>query len=138
MLTLIDAGRVLLNFVLYGFGFLLGARLLYWGHARPALMCAAFLVASVLIGFWSKWWTVVIPAGLGFLWGVGVLKWAIHLTDTGGEYAPPMSQYLFNPAKSEAIWSLVAAGAAGVGWWISALLRSRRRIGPAATPPVGR
>ena len=34
--------------------------------------------------------------------------------------------------------TLVAAGAAGVGWWISALLRSRRRIGPAATPPVGR
>ena len=138
MRILIEAGRALLNFLLYGFGFLLGARLLYWGHARPALMCAAFLVASVLIGFWSKWWTVVIPAGLGFLWGVGVLKWAIHLTDTGGEYAPPMSQYLFNPAKSEAIWSLVAAGAAGVGWWISALLRSRRRIGPAATPPVGR
>ena len=53
-----------------------------------------------------------------------------------GESAPPMSQYIFNPAKSEAIWSLVAAGAAGIGWWISALLRSRRRIGPADTPPL--
>lgn len=136
MRMLIDFGRALLNFLLYGFAFLLNARVLYSGHPRPALMCSAFLLASVLIGLGSKWWAVVIPAGLGFLWGTGALKWAIHLTDTGGEYAPPMSQYVFNPAKSEAIWALVAAGAAGIGWWISALLRNRKRMGPGDRPPV--
>jgi hypothetical protein len=122
---LIDAGLALVNFLLYAFGFLIGARLFYSGHAWPGLICAAFLVASLLTGFWSKWWAVVGPAWLGFLWGLGASKWAIHLTDTGGEYAPPMSQYVLNPSRSDVLWSFVAAAAAGVGWWISARLRSR-------------
>ena len=72
MRILIAVGRVLLNFVIYGFAFLIGTRLFYAGHPRPALMCAGFFVASVVVGLWSRWWDVVGPAGIGFLWGLGV------------------------------------------------------------------
>ena len=125
MRILIAVGRLLLNFVIYGIAFLLGTRVLYAGHPRPALMCVAFLLASLVMGLWSNWWDIVGPAGLGFLWGLGAFKWAIHLTDTRGEYAPPMSQYVLSPSPSEVTWSVAAAAAAGIGWWISTLLRRR-------------
>jgi hypothetical protein len=111
-------GISLLNFVLYGFGFLLGARLLYAGHSRPLLMCASFLAGGAVSRLWSaRWWSVVVPAAAGFVWGLGALKWAIHLTDTGGDYAPPMTQYIFSPSSTEVLWALAAAAAAGIGWW---------------------
>lgn len=135
MRILIAAGKALLNFWIFGFGFLIVTRLVYWGRARPALMCAAFLVASGLVGLWSEWWAVVGPAGLGFLWGVGALKWAIHLTDTRGEYAPPMLQYVLNSEPSDVLWSLVAAAAAGIGSWMSAFLRTAATRKSAAGDP---
>lgn len=132
MRILIVVGRVLLNSLIYGFGFLACTSLLYAEHSQPLLMCVAFLVASVVVGLWSKWWEVVVPAGLGFLWGLGAFKWAIHLTDTRGEYAPPILQYVFSPSPSELLWSISAAVSAGVGWWISTVLRSRSSRSPLA------
>ena len=119
MRLLITAGVAWANCLLYGLGFLVAARLSFAEH--PALMCVAFLLASVVVGLWSRWWAVIFPAGFGFLWGTSALKWAIHFTDTRGGYAPPMSQYIFNPSQSEAVWSMVAGAAAGIGWWISTL-----------------
>jgi hypothetical protein len=117
------AARVLVNFTIYGVGFLAATRLFHGGQAMPPLMCVAFLVASVVVGLWSKRWEVAVPAGLGFLWGLGAFKWAIHLTDTRGEYAPPMSQYVLDASRSEVMWAIAVAASAGVGWSISVLLR---------------
>ena len=64
--------------------------------------------------------------GLDFFGG-WAFKWAIHLTDTRGEYAPPMSQYVFSPSPSEVMWAIAAAAAAGAGWWLSTVLRNRWR-----------
>jgi hypothetical protein len=134
MRILIAAGLAILNFVVYGLGFLIGVRLLYWGHERPALMCGGFLAISILTGLWSKWWAVVGPAWLGFLWGVGAMKWAIHMTDIRGDYVIPMSDYILSPERSDIVWSLVAAAAAAVGWWISVRLRSYGVIGATRGP----
>jgi hypothetical protein len=113
-------GVLVLNFALYVFGFLLAARFIFGALSRPFWMCAFFLAVGALSRFWSKtWWLVVVPAAAGFLWGLGALKWAIHLTDTLGEYAPPMAHYVFSPSFSEVSWGIAAGAAAGIGWWLA-------------------
>jgi hypothetical protein len=110
------------NVVLCGIGFLVAARL-------SAIMVVVFLVIGAVARLWSKrWWTVVIPAAAGFLWGLGALKWAIHLTDTRGEYAPSMSSYVLHPSLAEVIWALAAGLAAGLGWWLASRLLVHRRM----------
>ena len=133
---IVSVVRVLLNIVVYAFWFLVCTRLLYAGQPPPSLMCAAFLLASIGVGLWSNWWDVVVPAALGYLWGLGAFKWAIHLTDTLGEYAPPMSRYVLSPSPSEIMWSVVAAAAASVGWWISTFVKSRLLSGSRGRPDL--
>jgi hypothetical protein len=117
----------LLNFLLYGFGFLVAARLFYGGRPRPVAMAVCFLVMGAISRLWStRWWSVLVPSAAGYLWGLGGRKWAIHLTDTRGEYAPPMWQYMLNPSLPETIWALAAAAAAGIGWWVAARLWAAR------------
>jgi hypothetical protein len=132
--TLIAVAVVLGNFVLCGFGFLMAARLFYGGRPQPAVMAICFLVFGSVARLWSaKWWMVVVPAAAGYLWGLGALKWAIHLSDTAGEYAPSISSYVFHPSVSEVVWALIGTAAAGLGWWVTSKLIASRGT---ATPEL--
>ena len=123
---------MLANFVLYGIGFLLIDRLTYGWTPLAITMALCFLVMAVAMRLWSrKWWMVVLPAAAGYLWGLGGSKWAIHFTDTRGEYAPPISQYVLHPSAMELTAAVVAAVAAGLGWWLMSRLLTVRGI---ATP----
>lgn len=125
---------VLVNFLLFGFGFLLWERLLYGRAPEAAFMAACFLAMGALLRLWSfKWWMVIVPSAAGYLWGLGALKWAIHLTDTRGEYAPPMAQYVFSPSLWEVLEALVATVAAWLGWWVMRRLLTAGRKARAGT-----
>ena len=123
------------NVVISGIGFLVAARLFRAPTAQPPIMVAVFLVIGALARLWSKrWWMVVIPAAAGFVWGLGALKCAIHLTDTRGEYDPSMSSYVLNPSFTEVIWALAAALAAGLGWGLVSRLLAHRRTPTSEQP----
>jgi hypothetical protein len=125
--TAVTAGIALLNFVFFGLGFLVAARIFYVGRWRPLALVVFFLVMGAVARLWSaKWWTVVVPSAVGYFWGMGGRKWAIHLTDTRGEYAPPMWEYMLRPSVPEAIWGLVAVAAAAIGWWAMGRLWTAR------------
>lgn len=119
---------VLVNFLLFGFGFLLWERLFYGRAPEAVYIAACFLAMGALLRLWSsKWWMVLVPSAAGYLWGLGALKWAIHLTDTRGEYAPPMDQYVFSPSLREVLGAFAAAAAAGLGWWVTKRLSRTER-----------
>lgn len=113
-------GAGLLNLMFFTFGFLMSTRVLYAGHSRPHLMCAHFLLLGMVSRLWSsRWWTVTVPAGAGYVLALGAFKWAVHLAETRGVYAPPVLQYVFGPSRSDVLWALAAAAAAGIGWWLA-------------------
>ena len=123
---------MLLNFVVCGVGFLLANRIFDTLAPEVVFVPACYLIIGAASRLWSKkWWIAVVPAPGGYLWGVGALKWAIHLTDTRGEYAPPMAQYILTPSKSELLLSIGVLVATAIGWRVASLLA---RPGASAQP----
>ena len=64
-------------------------------------------------------------APVSYLWGLGALQWAIHLTDTRGEYAPPMLNYVLSPSGWEVGRATLVAAVAAIGWSVANAVVSR-------------
>jgi hypothetical protein len=124
--SLVVLALMLLNFVVCGVGFLLANRIFDMLAAEVVFVPACYLIIGAGSRLWSKkWWIAVLPAPAGYLWGVGALKWAIHMTDTRGEYAFPMAQYILRPSRSELLFAVVVAVATAIGWCTASQLARR-------------
>jgi hypothetical protein len=83
-----------------------------------------YFVVGATAAIWTRSaLSVAVPAALGFLLGLGMLKWAVHLSDTSGRYAPPMIQYLVGPSGIEVLLGCGCACAAAVGYFGAKRLR---------------
>jgi len=130
--VVVSGAIVLGNLVLYWLAFLVADRLFYGSMPRAVFMTTCFLGMGAVLRLWSKrWWMVIVPSAVGYLWGLGAVKWAIHFTDTRGEWAPPMARYVLSPSGTEMLLTLLATAAAGIGWWLASRFLPLPR-GPAA------
>lgn len=106
--------------LIYAAVFLLSNRLFYGLGRETVFVALSYVLVSAALRFWSgRWWMAAVPALPGYLMGSGALSWAIHLTDTRGEYAPPMRHYIFSPSRSDVVSAVVVTGAAAIGWFLA-------------------
>lgn len=91
-------------------------------HAGATL---AYVVAGAITAKWSRHiLATVLPALLLAFWSFGAWKWAIHMADTRGAWAPSIWSYVLTPSTGEVVTCLVATAGAACGW---ALVRCRVR-----------
>lgn len=95
------------------------------GHELLTMLEYA-VIGSVTVLWCRTVVLVVFPSALAFFWSLGALKWSIHLTDTRGEYAPPMWQYILSPSLQEVRVGLLATVGAASGWLLTSMLLERR------------
>ncbi len=102
---------------------------------EPWRALLALLGSYALVGAASRLWSrtllmTVLPAAAALPFTLGVLKWSMHLTDTGGEFSYSVWQYMLPTSVAEAAGLVAAVTLAGFGW--IALDRVVRRSRPVA------
>jgi hypothetical protein len=80
-----------------------------------------------LAGVWTRYWLALVPpAAAGFLFALGVFKFAIYFGDMRGEPTVSMWHYILNPSLGELLYAAAAGVATLAGWFLWRRVRAGR------------